>query len=99
MELHVQLVPISANDPLPQNVADIEFMITSGVELPPKRLQEIFDTATNLKVCEALGHLAERGQLWKSADRFRLMVSWQLSCACRHEMSATAVPLSSSISS
>jgi len=45
-----QLVPVSPSGPLPKKVSEIVFMITSGVEFSPERLQEIFQTGKNIKV-------------------------------------------------
>ena len=47
---HVQLVPISPEGPLPDDVAKIDFLIASGMEYPPNVMEEVFDTAKQLKV-------------------------------------------------
>lgn len=49
--MNIQLVPISPEGPLDhENVEKIDFLIASGIEYPPKRMKEIFDTAKQLKV-------------------------------------------------
>ncbi|BDA41405.1 Glyoxylate/hydroxypyruvate reductase B [Coccomyxa sp. Obi] len=50
----VELVPISPSGPLPDNLPQIEFMITSGVEFSVQRLQDIFETAKGIKVVQTL---------------------------------------------
>ena len=59
---NVQLVPISPADPLPGDVAKIDFLIASGVEYSPARLKEIFDTAKQLKVSVHQGSRCDQNQ-------------------------------------
>ncbi len=49
-----QLVPIPPCGPLPEDISQIEFMITSGVEFSLQRVEEIFEHATSLKVGQVL---------------------------------------------